>query len=188
MTGTDFVEPEALVRYLRDLAQLRTSTITDVDRYHSVLWLNDLPEHPKVRSALSRHLADQAAWIVIDKVRLPTRPEPESDLMAWLDGVNLDRPDREPGIHESITVAEKRETGDGPVLERVECSLDDRRDIQALWRRYLHEWRDWAAREDGITGDELLAFISQEFTVRAHLVPPRLRAQEGRRPADRHAR
>ena len=25
-----------------------------------------------------------------------------------------------------------------------------------------YRWRDWAAREDGITGDELLAFIGQE--------------------------
>lgn len=31
-----------------------------------------------------------------------------------------------------------------------------------------YRWRDWAAREDGITGDELLAFISQEKTVRAN--------------------
>jgi type I restriction enzyme M protein len=30
-----------------------------------------------------------------------------------------------------------------------------------------YRWRDWAAREDGITGDELLAFISQEVTIRA---------------------
>jgi type I restriction enzyme M protein len=30
-----------------------------------------------------------------------------------------------------------------------------------------YRWRDWAAREDGINGDELLAFISQEQTVRA---------------------
>jgi len=30
-----------------------------------------------------------------------------------------------------------------------------------------YRWRDWAAREDGISGDELLAFISQEQTVRA---------------------
>ncbi|KGK81165.1 SAM-dependent methyltransferase [Stutzerimonas degradans] len=29
-----------------------------------------------------------------------------------------------------------------------------------------YRWRDWAAREDGISGDELLAFISQEVTVR----------------------
>jgi type I restriction enzyme M protein len=30
-----------------------------------------------------------------------------------------------------------------------------------------YRWRDWAAREDGITGDELLAFIGQEKTTRA---------------------
>jgi type I restriction enzyme M protein len=30
-----------------------------------------------------------------------------------------------------------------------------------------YRWRDWAAREDGITGDELLAFIGQEQTHRA---------------------
>jgi type I restriction enzyme M protein len=29
-----------------------------------------------------------------------------------------------------------------------------------------YRWRDWAAREDGITGDELLAFINQEELVR----------------------
>ena len=30
-----------------------------------------------------------------------------------------------------------------------------------------YRWRDWAAREDGITGDELLSFIGQDTTVRA---------------------
>ena len=30
-----------------------------------------------------------------------------------------------------------------------------------------YRWRDWAARDDGITGDELLAFIGQEAAVRA---------------------
>ena len=30
-----------------------------------------------------------------------------------------------------------------------------------------YRWRDWAAREDGITGDELLAFINQDVTIRA---------------------
>ncbi len=30
-----------------------------------------------------------------------------------------------------------------------------------------YRWRDWAARQDGITGDELLAFINQDVTIRA---------------------
>jgi len=29
-----------------------------------------------------------------------------------------------------------------------------------------YRWRDWAAREDGITGDELLAFVNQDEAVR----------------------
>jgi type I restriction enzyme M protein len=29
-----------------------------------------------------------------------------------------------------------------------------------------YRWRDWAARQDGISGDELLAFISQDVTIR----------------------
>src|SRR5688572_26143700 len=29
-----------------------------------------------------------------------------------------------------------------------------------------YRWRDWAAREGGITGDELLAFVNQEECVR----------------------
>ncbi|MDP2901925.1 MAG: N-6 DNA methylase [Methylovulum sp.] len=29
-----------------------------------------------------------------------------------------------------------------------------------------YRWRDWAAREDGVTGEELLAFINQDETIR----------------------
>src|SRR5437762_1027771 len=29
-----------------------------------------------------------------------------------------------------------------------------------------YRWRDWAAQSDGITGDELLAFINNEETIR----------------------
>ena len=99
MNGTDYVEPEALVRYLSDLARLRTTPITDLANYHSVLWLNDVPEHPKVRSSLAGQLVDQAAWLVIDRVKLPVCPELDADLVPWLAGVDLDRPHRAPAIH-----------------------------------------------------------------------------------------
>ena len=29
-----------------------------------------------------------------------------------------------------------------------------------------YRWRDWAAKEDGITGDELISFINNEETIR----------------------
>jgi type I restriction enzyme M protein len=53
--------------------------------------------------------------------------------------------------------------------------LETRREEEAVMdgKRYQpiieapYRWRDWAARDDGITGDELLAFIGQDTAVRA---------------------
>lgn len=50
-------------------------------------------------------------------------------------------------------------------VHEQEAELDGKRYqliIEAPYR-----WRDWAAREDGLTGDELLAFINQDETHRA---------------------
>src|SRR5690606_8583801 len=49
-------------------------------------------------------------------------------------------------------------------IHEEEALLDNKRYqpiIEAAYR-----WRDWAAKEDGISGDELLDFINQEFTPR----------------------
>jgi len=51
------------------------------------------------------------------------------------------------------------------IVHEEEAELDGKRYQPIIESPY--RWRDWAAREDGITGYELLAFISQEFTVRA---------------------
>lgn len=45
-----------------------------------------------------------------------------------------------------------------------EAALVGRRFRPAIEPPY--RWRDWAARADGITGDELLAFINQDETIR----------------------
>jgi type I restriction enzyme M protein len=51
------------------------------------------------------------------------------------------------------------------IVHEEEAELDSKRYQPIIEAPY--RWRDWAAREDGITGDELLDFISQEFAVRA---------------------
>lgn len=48
------------------------------------------------------------------------------------------------------------------VLHESEAELDGRKYQPIIEVPY--RWRDWAAREDGISGDELLAFISNEYT------------------------
>lgn len=49
------------------------------------------------------------------------------------------------------------------VAHEEEAALDGRRYQPIIDAPY--RWRDWAAKEDGITGDELLAFIGQEVAV-----------------------
>jgi type I restriction enzyme M protein len=51
------------------------------------------------------------------------------------------------------------------IVHEEEAHLDGKRYQPIIEAPY--RWRDWAAREDGITGDELLSFISQESSVRA---------------------
>jgi len=51
------------------------------------------------------------------------------------------------------------------LVHAQEAELDGRRYVPIIEPPY--RWRDWAAREDGITGDELLAFINQDECRRA---------------------
>ncbi|MCK0507491.1 N-6 DNA methylase [Aromatoleum anaerobium] len=51
------------------------------------------------------------------------------------------------------------------IVHEEEAELDGKRYQPIIEAPY--RWRDWAAREDGIAGDELLAFIGQDITVRA---------------------
>lgn len=50
-------------------------------------------------------------------------------------------------------------------VHEQEAELDGKRYQPIIEAPY--RWRDWAAREDGLTGDELLAFINQDETRRA---------------------
>lgn len=51
------------------------------------------------------------------------------------------------------------------LLHEEEADLDGKRYQPIVEAPY--RWRDWAAREDGLTGDELLSFLNQERTRRA---------------------
>ena len=50
------------------------------------------------------------------------------------------------------------------LLHEQEAELDSKRYQSIVESPY--RWRDWAAREDGVTGEELLSFINQDETIR----------------------
>ncbi len=49
-------------------------------------------------------------------------------------------------------------------IQESRAKLAGKRYRSAIERPY--RWRDWAAQEDGITGDELIAFVNQDEAVR----------------------
>ncbi len=53
---------------------------------------------------------------------------------------------------------------DAEQIRETEVKLQGKRFRQAIEPPY--RWRDWAAKEDGITGDELIAFINQDEAIR----------------------
>jgi type I restriction enzyme M protein len=53
---------------------------------------------------------------------------------------------------------------DAEQMRETEATLQGTRFRQAIEPPY--RWRDWAAKEDGITGDELIAFINQDEAIR----------------------
>lgn len=49
-------------------------------------------------------------------------------------------------------------------IREEEAKLKEERYVPAI--EFPYRWRDWAAKEDGITGDELIAFINNDEAVR----------------------
>jgi type I restriction enzyme M protein len=53
---------------------------------------------------------------------------------------------------------------DAEKVEETRTALGGKKYKAAIERPY--RWRDWAAQKDGVTGDELIAFINQDEAVR----------------------
>lgn len=168
MVADGEVAPESLVRYLSDLAQLRTRTLLDLASYQSVLWLSDVPVHPNCRSRLNPdELSDRSEWLVVDRVDLPLRPVLPADLQPWLDGVELDRADVEPTPVASLTTTEEFVTADGTEVRSVETRLNDAPELVVAWDRYLADWLAWAARRAVL--DPVHAVYTQLFQTAEHV-------------------
>ena len=53
---------------------------------------------------------------------------------------------------------------DAEGIREAEAELSNKSFVAAIEPPY--RWRDWAAKEDGVTGDDLIAFINQDEAVR----------------------
>ena len=73
-----------LYGFLLERQKRRTSSVTDLRRYHRVLWLGTLPPDAAVTNAAYESTEDDA-WLVMDRTEHPNPPEPPEDLEPWMD-------------------------------------------------------------------------------------------------------
>ena len=68
------VESKALrlARYLREFVGLRSTTVSDVDKYETVLWFGDMPNEPECSSpAWNEGLEPGGPWLEVRKQQFP---------------------------------------------------------------------------------------------------------------------
>ncbi len=122
-----------LFRYLRDLSELRTRAVRDIDSYEEVVWFEGLPaafgETIFEKLEVVGEESTVSTWLKMDRVALPSFPEPPDSLKAWIPGHMLRRSDL-----------------DRPELEDPE-GLDQEppQSISIEFKEYLTDrWNPWA--------------------------------------------
>ena len=92
MVVTDRESAIALYSFLKEFAQLRTSTTFDVSRYEQVIWAADVPRESGCDCiAWRRGVPDGSGgnssdevWLEIRKPSLTQRPEPPESVRPWV--------------------------------------------------------------------------------------------------------
>jgi hypothetical protein len=111
-----------LFEFLGRTQQLRDEPPRTVDGYRSVLWLDDLPDHPGVDSAHRGEPDPDADILTVERVVRQEPPVP-GEVARWLVAGWRD-PENAPRL-----------TDDAPV------------DLTERYESWLADWRRWAARE-----------------------------------------
>lgn len=136
-----------LARYLREFVGLRTTTVSDVDKYESVLWFGDMPNEPDCSSPAWREgLEPGSPWLEVRKQQLPKMPEPPELVAPWVDQRALTQASEEiPSLRltrmEPDLNAEHGQGEDPPLIER---HLSEHPEITRSYERYVPTWVAWS--------------------------------------------
>lgn len=160
-----------LVRYLKELARLKSKSIPDVNRYEAVLWLGRLPEGNECfsRHRDDPHDDDPDLWLEVRKPQEPQIPPPPAECMPWLTEHGYRDSRKEPFLRQRIPAPtslnvyslddDTPRDSDDPSLSESTCPehtkspqdllLDDYPQVQQSWQNYLDTtWWPWAIEQE----------------------------------------
>jgi hypothetical protein len=131
-----------------ELVELPRPRGSNLDRYDSVLWLHDVPNHPlchRIDWSPGTREETSEIWLEVQKPTLTAPPPVPVSLMPWVDSEKVKDSASTPTLRERIPagVSESREGEDSPFI-----LLNARREITASWVRYLEDrWKPWAEKD-----------------------------------------
>jgi hypothetical protein len=149
-----------LFTYLKELTELRSSTIRTLESYDKVIWLADLPRYRVCYSAAwfgarAEEQVDERTqkWIEVPKPP-PFRlaPTPPQLLIRWLDETQISDSSLDfPELREAIDMTSQEDESppeEGAIDDRApetQGLLKDHPEVQQRWERYIdEEWMQWA--------------------------------------------
>src|SRR6516162_3480511 len=136
-----------LARYLKEFVGLRSTTVYDVNKYESALWLGDMPREPDCQSpAWNDAFAPSDPWLVVHKQQFPKPPVPPEVILPWIDQPALKRAGADmPALRPTRMAHDLEvEVGDGENPPVVELHLDDYPEVIRAYERFRPNWEAWS--------------------------------------------
>lgn len=160
-----------LVEYLTRIAQLQTKVVRNVDEYHSVLWVNDVPcQKGCFTQAWGRdENYDSDVWVEIQRPVEPELPTIPDVCKVWINPQSLRNKSNIPELQEEITEQTDNpnwvEDSDQPKSISHTKYLEDFPEVQKTWDAYVEDkWLYWVADHD--TWESIYKVYSQLFAIR----------------------
>lgn len=138
-----------LFSYLKELVQLRSGTIREIDTYESVMWLSNIPKESECFAQVwgVPRESKEDVWIEIRKPKLPSLPPPPASVRQWVSEAELgDYKKDRPQLVERI-LAEQSPNQDPAVPQEPRyLELKDFPAVLVAWDVYLKDkWKPWVA-------------------------------------------
>lgn len=152
-TLTDIPDHKAarLVKFLQELANLRSKLVRDISEYERTVWLSSIPHEPGCHTQAWGPTEDLESdvWVEIQGRTEPPLPNPPKICEPWLSPETIRESSHVPELQPEISmeVANPAWQPDSDEPERIpeRVRLDDKPEILEAWDQYVEEkWLPWS--------------------------------------------